>query len=187
MNYPKLPPWPFLDPDNLPEGCLKIGESIDWDRSSEKPKRWLFLIQDNHLIINRKSWLNGFSGKPGKYATSQYEYPIAGARWFVDTVQRFQLPPDHPNAVPRGKFNVRGEVDGETLGVTRGAGFGYTGPDGTQIPGYSFDNLNRIEHSTTMPEGHRCQMFEMGDPWLFENGLLDLFKDIAERHERGEF
>ena len=77
---------------------------------------------------------------------------------------------------------MRGEVDGETLGVTRGAWFG-----GEHIPGYSFDNLNRIEHSTILPEGAFCEMFEMGDPWLFEEGLFDLFKEIAQRHENGEF
>lgn len=128
-----------------------------------------------------KEWLKGRNGKPGKYASSQYEYPISGARWFVDTVERFFLPPDHPNAVPRGKLNMRENVNGETLGVTREAAYG-----GEFIPGYSFDNLNRYEHSTLITRS-RCQMFEMGDPWLFEDGLFDLFKQIAQRHENGEF
>jgi len=50
-----------------------------------------------------------------------------------------------------------------------------------------YGRLHRIEHSTVLPEGAFCQMFEMGDPWLFEDGLFDLFKEIASRHERGEF
>ena len=188
MQYPKLPPWPFIDPTNPPEGYLKVGESVDWDRSEKgKPRLWHLFAVNDYLVIGTKSWVGPIGDQPGEFAIGQYEYPIAGARWFVETVQRFFLPPDHPNAVPRGKYNVRGEVDGETLGVTRGAGFGYTGRDGTLIPGYSFDNLNRYEHSTLRPQGHRCQMFMMGDPWLFEYGLFDLFKALAERHERGEF
>ncbi|TBW56512.1 hypothetical protein EZI54_09450 [Marinobacter halodurans] len=182
MQYPKLSPWPFIDPESPPNGYSKVGESFDKDRATETIKPlWHFFAHGKHLIIVKKIWLKGRNGKPGKYATTQFEYPMAGARWFVDTIERFFLHPDHPNAIPRGKFNVREEVDGETLGVTRGAAYG-----GRDIPGYTFDNLNRIEHSTIM-EGPFCQMFEMGDPWLFEDGLFDLFKDIAERHERGEF
>jgi hypothetical protein len=182
MHYRKLTPWPFIDPEFPPAGYQKVGESVDWQRSKTSRKTWYFFTYQDYLIIADREWLKGRNGKPGKYASSQYEYPIAGARWFVDTVERFFLQPDDPNAVPRDKFNVREEIDGETLGVTRGAAFG-----GRYIPGYSFDNLNRIEHSTVMPEGPFCQMFKMGDPWLFEDGLFDLFREIAERHERGEF
>ncbi|MFB2763405.1 hypothetical protein [Marinobacter shengliensis] len=181
MKYSKLPPWPFIDPENPPEGYLKVGESLDQARSTYAPQLWYFFVYEGRLIIVKKEWIQ-FDDEPGEYAIRQYEYPIAGARWFVDTVERFFLPPDHPNAVPRGKLNVRGEVDGETLGVTRGTWYG-----GDHIPGYSFDNLNRIEHSTVLPEGAYCQMFEMGDPWLFQDGLFDLFKEIAQRHENGEF
>ena len=182
MSYPKLTPWPFIDPESPPDGYLKVGESIDHARQITPDDIWQFFVFERYLIINRKIWLKGSEGSEGQYATRQYEYPIAGARWFVDTVQRFFLPPDRPNAVHRGEITVEEEVDGEILGVTRGVASG-----GDYIPGYSFDNLNRIEHSTVMPEGPFCQMFKMGDPWLFEDGLFDLFKEIADRHEKGEF
>lgn len=182
MNYPKLPPWPFIDPQSPPSEYLKVEESLDRARSNYSPQLWHFFVNQSHLVIVKKEWIQFDDGEPGEYAIRQYEYPIAGARWFVETVERFFLPPDHPNAVPRDKFYVRGEVGGETLGVTRGAWFG-----GEHIPGYSFDNINRIEHSTVLPEGATCQMFKMGDPWLFDDGLFDLFKEIAQRHENGEF
>lgn len=183
MSYPKLPPWPFIDPESPPDGYLKVGESADRARTSGALiPIWHFFVSDQHLIIVKKVWIQLDESEPGQYSTRQYEYPITGARWFVDTVERFFLPPNHPNAVPRGEITIEESVDGEILGVTRGAWFG-----GEHIPGYSFDNLNRIEHSTVLPEGAFCQMFEMGDPWLFEDGLFDLFKEIADRHERGEF
>ncbi|MGF2687812.1 hypothetical protein ACQUWM_15010 [Marinobacter sp. DUT-3] len=182
MNYSKLPPWPFIDPDSPPPGYLKVGESIDRARSGTSPKVWNFYVHDDHLIVNKKVQLPDRKGRAGRSAIRQYEYPIAGVRWFVDTVERFFLPPDHPNAVPRGEITIEGPIGEEVLGVTRGAWFG-----GDHIPGYSFDNLNRIEHSTTPPDGPFCQMFEMGDPWLFEDGLFELFKEIAQRHENGEF
>ncbi|MDX1757690.1 MAG: hypothetical protein R3175_16655 [Marinobacter sp.] len=182
MSYPKLTPWPFIDPEAPPDGYIKVGESIDRVRSRTSQKIWHFFVTQGYFIISDKEWLEGRNGKPGKYASSQYEYPIAGVRWFVDTVERFFLPPDHPNAVPRGAKTIEEPVDGETLGVTRGAWYG-----GEHIPGYSFDNLNRLEHCTIPPDGPYCQMFKMGDPWLFEDGLFDLFKEIAQRHENGEF
>ena len=181
MSYPKQQPWPFIDPESPPEGYLKVGESVDRARSKTSQKVWHFFIHEAHLIVNKKVELPDRDSQTGRNAITQYEYPLAGARWFVDTVERFFLPPDHPNAVPRDKFNMRGEVDGETLGVTRGAAFG-----GQYIPGYSFDNLNRYEHSTLLTRS-RCQMFKMGDPWLFEDGLFDLIKEIVQRHENGEF
>ncbi len=182
MSYPKLTSWPFIDPESPPEGYLKVGESTDRARiSADLVPVWHFFASGQYLIIVKKVWVQLDASEPGQYSTRQYEYPIAGARWFVDTVERFFLPPDHPDAVPPDKFNMRGEVTGETLGVTRGAWFG-----GEHIPGYSFDNLNRYEHSTLLTRS-RCQMFEMGDPWLFEDGLFDLFKEIARRHENGEF
>jgi hypothetical protein len=182
MSYPKLPAWPFIDPESPPSDYLKVGESIDRARSKTSQKVWHFFVSQGYLVISDKEWLEGRNGKPGWYAHSQYEYPLAGARWFVDTVERFFLPPDHPNAVPRGEITIEEPVNGsETLGVTRGAWFG-----GQYIPGYSLDNLNRYEHSTLLTRS-RCQMFKMGDPWLFEDGLFDLFKEIASRHERGEF
>lgn len=182
MQYPKLAPWPFIDPESPPENYLKVGESADKNRAAGSiTPIWHFFAHDQHLIISVKKWIQFDEPETGKYVFRQYEYPLAGVRWFIDSINRFFLHPDDPNAIPRGKFNIREEIDGEVLGVTRGAAYG-----GRYTPGYSFDNLNRIEHST-QSEGPFCQMFEMGDPWLFEGGLFDLFKDIAARHERGEF
>jgi hypothetical protein len=180
MAHPKLPEWPIIDPDAPPSGCLNVGHQIDKDRYSVP---WDFFVSEGHLLLVSKERVQ--SGEsPGKYVTEQYEYPIAGARWFVNTLERFFLHPDHPNAVPRGAITIEDDVDGQVLGVTRGASYGDI-VEG--IPGYSFDNLNRFYHSTIRTSTNLCQMFEMGDPWLFDYGLLDLFKEIAERHERGEF
>jgi hypothetical protein len=181
MAYPKLPEWPIIDPEHPPVNHIKIGEHRDKDRLN---KLWYFYFADGHLLIVSKTWVQFDKKEPGMYVTGQFEYPIAGVRWFVKTLNRFFLHPDHPNAIPRGDITIEEEVDGEVLGVTRGASYGDV-VEG--IPGYSFDNLNRFRHSTLSVDDNWCQMFKMGDPWLFDYGLLDLFKEIADRHERGEF
>ncbi|MGO1502604.1 MAG: hypothetical protein ACTHWH_15110 [Marinobacter sp.] len=181
MAYPKLREWPIIDPDAPPEGYLEVA-SVQKPEDDDVP--WHFVVVDGYLLIVQKLWVQLDKDDPGEFVTAQYEFPIGAARWFVTTLDRFLLHPDHPNAVPRGKFNVRGEVAGETLGVTRGAQYGSVLKG---VPGYSLDNLNRFSHTTIRVSTNWCQTFKMGDPWLFEEGLLEVFKDIAERHERGEF
>ena len=180
MAYPKLPEWPIIDPDAPPEGYIKVVSVTD-PESAKAP--WHFFVSGSHLIIGKKMWVQ-FDDDPGEFVFTQYEYPIGAARWFVTTLDRFFLHPDHPNAVPRDAITIEEDVDGEMLGVTRGAQYGSVLKG---IPGYSLDNLNRFEHTSFGQGTNWCQMFEMGDPWLFEHGLLDVLKDIAERHERGEF
>ncbi|QFS87055.1 MULTISPECIES: hypothetical protein [unclassified Marinobacter] len=180
MAYPKLPEWPIIDPDRPPVGYIKVAHHEDRDRNSIP---WDFFVTDGYLLLVSKEWIQ-YGGKPGRFITEQYEYPIEAARWFVTTISRFFLEPGHPNAVPRGEITIEEQVGGEILGVTRGAQYGSIPKS---IPGYSLDNLNRFEHTSLGPDDNWCQMFKMGDPWLFEQGLLDVFKDIAERHERGEF
>ncbi|WP_396621851.1 hypothetical protein [Marinobacter sp. W-8] len=181
MAHPKLPEWPIIDPNNPPSEYLEVACVMDPELTSAP---WHFYVSGNHLLIVRKKWVQFDENDPGEFVSGQYEYPIGAARWFLETLDRFFLEPDHPNAVPRGAITIEEDVDGERLGVTRGAQYGSVLKG---IPGYSLDNLNRFEHTSFGPSTNWCQMFKMGDPWLFEHGLLDVFKDIAERHERGEF
>lgn len=181
MAYPKLPEWSIIDPDTPPEGYLKVANVTD-PESAKAP--WHFFVTGEYLIIVKKKWVQFDDGDSGEFVFTQYEYPIAAARWFVSTLDRFFLKPDHPNAVPRDAITIEEQVEGEVLGVTRGAQYGSIL---NGIPGYSLDNLNRFEHTSFGPSTNWCQMFKMGDPWLFEQGLLEVFKDIAERHELGEF
>lgn len=181
MAYPKLPEWPIIDPEDPPEGYHRVTKVMN---PEDDTAPWHCFAVERHLIFAQKVWVKLGDDDPGEFVTAQYEFPIGAARWFVETLKRFFLDPDHPNAVPRGAITIEEEVDGETLGVTRGAQYGSMLKG---IPGYSLDNVNRFEHTTLGPDDNWCQMFKMGDPWLFEQGLLEVFKDIAERHERGEF
>ena len=73
MHYPKLPPWPFIDPDSPPEGYIKLGESLDRARSNHSPQLWQFFNYKAHLIISIKEWMPGDQSYPGEYAFSQSE------------------------------------------------------------------------------------------------------------------
>ena len=102
--------------------------------------------------------MGSVEAQPGEFIASQYEYPIAAAQWFLSTLDRFFLEPDHPNAVPRGAITIEEKVDGEVLGVAQ------YGSMRKGIPVYFLDNLNRFEHTSFGPDNNWCQMFKMGEP-----------------------
>ena len=120
MAHPMLPEWPIVDPDAPPPGNLLTGHHVDKDRDNTP---WDFFISDQHFLLVSKEWVK-ISNIPGQYVTEQYEYPLAGARWFLKTLDRFFLPPDHPDAVSREAITIEEDVMGEVLGVTRGASYG---------------------------------------------------------------
>ena len=48
MAYPKLPEWPIIDPNNPPDGYLKVASAVD----PEVPDSvWHFFVSGQHLII----------------------------------------------------------------------------------------------------------------------------------------
>ncbi len=118
MSYPKVSPWPFIDPDAPPENYLEVGRSVDKARSKTSRKDWRFFVTQGYLIIVRKEWIQFDDDEEGEFAIGQYEYPIAGARWFVNTVERFFLLSDHHDAFPRDKFNLSGSRNCYTLACT---------------------------------------------------------------------
>ncbi|MFE8072463.1 hypothetical protein QQM79_15500 [Marinobacteraceae bacterium S3BR75-40.1] len=172
----KLSEWPLIDPDRLPADYLHLGESVD---EVQGGLTWHFLFAHDHLLIVGKEWFRPDVTLPGRWVLSQYEYPIECVPWFISIVRRSRLPADDVRALPRGRMMIWGHAQGERLEVTRGSAYG-----GPHVPGFSLDNLSRYEHSS-MGVSEHCQIFEMGDPWLFEGGLLALLESIAQRYGSG--
>lgn len=172
---PRVPEWSVYQPEALPEDWQKITEYYEKRGSSDY--NWQFFFDGKILIAYRfLDGLSRFSGKPIRHI-EQYEFPIQGARWFVENLKRFFLKPGEPGALPAHKFSLVEYCGEEKLGISRLADC-YA-----NTPGYAFKNQSRCEH----PNQDLCQRFEMSDEALFkENGYLALFTDIAERYERGE-
>lgn len=78
--------------------------------------------------------------------------------------------------MPPEEFSLNEQVGGERLGISR-----LVHSTGKDMPGYSLDNLSRCDH----PDMDLCQTFNMSDEFLFNGGMLDLFKGIAKRHQAG--
>ncbi|MGH1469813.1 MAG: hypothetical protein ACRBCS_01365 [Cellvibrionaceae bacterium] len=174
VPVPRVPEWPVYQPEQLPAHWKKIAEI-------ENPRpvnhyHWDFYYDGKMLIIYHSSdSINEFNGKPHRHI-EQYEFPIEAAAWFVDNLPRFFKKPDEEGALPIDKFHLRGSAGGEELKIPR---LVMTYAEG--MPGYALLNLSRCEH----PNMDLCQSFEMSDEFLFKQGMLELFKDIAARHRDG--
>ncbi|WP_018415234.1 hypothetical protein [Teredinibacter turnerae] len=171
---PRVQEWPVYQPEALPDNWHKITEYYE-QRVSEY--NWQYYFDGTKLIIyDHKDSINRFDGKPIRHI-HQYEFPIQGARWFVDNIKRFFLKPGEPGALPAHKFSLTEYCGDEKLGISRLVDC-YA-----STPGYALENLSRCEH----PDQDLCQCFDMSDEALFkEGGYLALFTEIAERYERGE-
>lgn len=172
---PRVPEWPVHQPEQLPQNWRLIKEHAE-DRTGTD-YLWKFYFDGRHLIIHYvNDDPNPFNGQPFR-SIQQFEFPIQGARWFVENINRFFLQPGEPGALPEQKFSFNEYCGEEKLGISRLVQT-YAG-----TAGYSLDNQSRCKH----PNRDLCQMFDMCDDALFKKGgYLDVFKNIAERYERGE-
>ena len=128
------------------------------------------------IFYHHEDTFNRFNGEPTRHIF-QYEFPIQAAGWFVKNLERFFKAPDEPGGLPAHKFSLNEEYGGERLGISR-----LIHSTGKDKPGYALKNQSRCDH----PNMDLCQRFDMSDDFLFDGGMLDLFKDIANRYELGE-
>ncbi len=176
-NYvpiPRVPEWPVYQPEQLPDHWKKIAE-IENPRPANH-YHWDFYYDGKMMIIYHfLDGINEFNGEPHRHIM-QYEFPIEAAAWFVENLPRFFKKPDEEGALPIDSFHIDGEAGGERVNISR---LVMTYAEG--MPGYTLDNLSRCGH----PNMDLCQSFKMSDEFLFEQGMLELFKDIAARHRDG--
>ena len=176
VPVPRVPEWPVYEPEQLPTTWKRVAEITDLTYEDE-PTYWVLFFDGKMLIFYRHlDTTNRFNGEPIRHI-EQYEYPIQAASWFVKNLERFFKAPDDPGGLPAHKFSLNEEYGGERLGISR-----LIHSVGKDKPGYSLDNLSRCEH----PNMDLCQSFKMSDDFLFNGGMLELFKDIASRYELGE-
>ena len=174
VPVPRVPEWPVFQPESLPSDWKKIAEITDHSRSNAYI--WNLYSTGRMLIFYRhKDGFNRFNGEPMRYI-NQYEYPIEAAGWFVDNLPRFFKKPGEPGALPPEEFSLSEECCGERLGISR-----LVNSVARDVPGYSLKNQSRCDH----PDMDLCQSFDMSDEFLFNGGMLDLFKDIAARYKAG--
>ncbi|MET1257479.1 hypothetical protein [Aliikangiella maris] len=163
----------ITDPKSPPKILKKVAKIIN-PRMNDKP--FTFFVYGKHFIILSESiWINKITGV-AEHLFGQIEFPIDVAHWVVAGIEDKFMKGPNEGGLPAGEFKNKQDVDGETLYLVRGVCVG-----GPTMPGYKLVNLSRKNKYNDYQE------FAMGDDFLFDYGLLDCWKDLADRHDRGEF
>ena len=164
-------------PSNIPDGYTLLSSIKN---PAKTHKNYLFLKYGGLLVIFLGGeWTNKKTGEV-KYSHYQACFPLAALPWVTKMFDYFFTPPKD-GGLPAGKISNKEVVEGETLLFNRGMCVG-----GPNHGGYTLTNLSRIEYDED-PGSKLFQEFDFPDPFLFDGGLLEFWKDLAARYDNGDF
>ena len=159
-----------LDPANLPSGARLIKE---YDHPTFHKPRRIFLINEALVVFQSES----VSRLTGMMRRSQLELPAEAIGWLAESIEtRFWKKPSE-GGLPRDVLHDKAIIDGEPIKINRGVNIG-----GEGIGGFRIVNLDRQEYD----KWKDLQEFSFTDIELVDMGLLDFFKDFAQRYASGQ-
>src|SRR5690554_3931953 len=164
-----------IDPLTIKSNPNLIGSiTSDLDPSDT----YYLLIIDTYAVLFDSGLYTNPNTKESRWLTYQLEFPKAGLRWIVDTINnKFFKTPDE-GGLPGGVYHYEEVVDGEELGIRRSMGLG---TNENRQSGYTFLTLSREDEQF----GY-IKKLSFTDTFLFDRGFLKLIEDTAKRIENGE-
>ena len=171
MIVPKYSVLPSLEKidhhDQLPSMAVELGRIRNVSRANGL---YIFVKRSNWLSILRVSERQLKTGY--KYSCFQKDFPLAFLAWFPKALEDFCKPPAegglHAGAMSSIDYNVQGEM----LCIQR------------SVEGYVAMNRSRNgrinQHASYMPTE-----IEFTETFLYDEGLLDLIKQLGEKYQKG--
>jgi hypothetical protein len=134
-----------------------------------------FWLKDGEYLLWAKRGLGvSFDGSPREWVGgTELEIPKKGLSWFVNVIEDKFLKTEEQGGLAKGQYGFEEVIDGERLIVSRMFG----------TSGYRFRNHSRYSHLWDDSTDPQNAMFT--DEMLFEKGLFDDFKKLAEKIEQG--
>ena len=170
-----LPLVEITQPD-APAHGIKLIARIN-DLLNYPDRSYSFYRQDDFLSIVHH-WIITPKNKAPYLATEQFDAPLAILPWFVDKFEFF-IKPSTQGGLPANKIATDKEkVRGEYIILGRAMDAGNARREG----GYMLDNIDRKDHHKI---SSNYQDITFSDSFLFEGGLMDLWKDLAEKYKKG--
>ncbi len=114
------------------------------------------------------------------YRCAQNDFPMKFLPWFSSALTEFQKPPSegglHAGAMTSADEDVGGEMlcIQRVMSISRGQG------------GYCVLNRSRCERGKDVNNKFTSHEVSWADNFLYEDGLLDLIIELAEKYQRGE-
>jgi hypothetical protein len=153
---------------------------IVYQYSEFKPHKndnnYSFWLKDGDYLLWAKRGLGvSFDDEPREWVGgTELEIPKEGLSWFVRMIEERFLKSSAEGGLPKGQYGCEEIINGERLIISRMFG----------TPGYSFRNHSR--NSYIFETQNRPQEAMFTDEMLFEKGLFDDFKKLAEKIDQGE-
>ncbi len=166
-----MKPFEPIDPLTVADHPNLVASIAD-DR--DENRTYYFLLVDDYLILSNTTYFTNKVTGVSKWLHYQIEFPKQGMQWFLDALENQFFKTEAEGGLPRGVFNCEGEVGGERLKLRRAFDVGGE-------CGYAFITLDRKNENSVM-----SRSYTFTDTFLFENGMIDLMKDIAAKLQRGK-
>lgn len=168
----------LYDPKNPEQDQVLLKKWIS--PQEENGEDFCFVKVDDYIILYVEQ-LRVYPPTSDKYGQTkliadQLEMPLKGIRWYIDAIEQKFFKSESEGGLPAHKISYEEIIAGEDLHIIRSMNAGCS------QPGYDLTNSSRSSHIS--PSSY--QSFEAADPWLFEGGLMDFFKKLADQYERGE-
>jgi hypothetical protein len=176
MKYTFLPPIiRITEPDKPPQGCrllIRIEDTLNY------PERYPSFYQKGNFLTILRHWLITPKNKPVRLGLIQLDVPLDFLPWFIKKFEFF-ITPSTQGGMPAGKMSTDEDiVSGEDIRIISAMDGGNVRKEG----GYMVYNFSRQDQS---PGGQRPQNLTFSDSFMFDGGLLDLFKTLADKHQNG--
>lgn len=147
----------------------------------EKGSDFYFIKQDHHLLVYSERFhtyplTSDFMLGQTELFADQFEIPLEGIRWFINVVEQKFFKAPEEGGLPAHKISYEETVAGENLHIMRSSNAG------CPHPGYAITNGSRRSHL----DSDDLQTLSLSDPWLFQNGLMDYLKILANDFEQGK-
>ena len=171
----KMKQFKPIDPLSIKSNPNLIG-SLPGD--TDPSDTYCLLVIDTHAIIFDYGLYTDPNTNESEWLTYQLEFPKAGLRWIVDTINnKFFKTPDE-GGLPSGVYHYEEVINGEELSINRSMNLG---TNENRQSGYTFKTLSRKPEGRTVPRS-----LSFTDTFLFDRGFLKLIEDTAKRIENGE-
>ena len=172
QNYPLLPALDkIVRHDQLPTNARIIGKLREGNNSDDI--LLLFIKRNNHLSI-LETYTTIWKTGP-VYSCDQYDFPLKVLSWFPKALEEFRKPPAEGGLHAGAMISKDEDVDGEMLAV------------GSTTRGYDITNWSRHADGVDGdPQFYRPTDLSLDYELLYDHGLLDLWKSLGEKYERGE-
>ncbi|MBU2968394.1 hypothetical protein KO527_03365 [Pseudoalteromonas sp. C2R02] len=165
----------ITNPDSPPQGVKQLARIND---SLNYPKRFYSFYRQGDYLSVVHHWIITPKGKPPYLTTEQFDAPLALLSWFVQKLEFF-IKPSFQGGLPANKIATDKErVNGEYIILGRAMDAGNNRREG----GYTISNLNRDIY---LNKYSSFQDITFSDSFLFQGGLLELFKELATEYDKG--